>query len=509
MSLPLFPALGRSLIGPMGTQGQSVGQERSGTGEFPSPVLQPGIYSTNAGPNAVSFSPFSMGGGMVGSPAPQQVHSINGFGNFGNLMGMTPMHAGMGTFLMPTPGMNVGMSSFMQPSPMFSPSMGRGFSSKNHAFPTLESRFGHRNDFGASPMPQMSPDPIIDIKTNVLPSPVFDKDGLVSGPSQKQESAESAADKENLIDEKSKEIVIVAAALSTNNSKKCNCKASKCLKLYCECLAHGLMCVDCNCADCHNNEAHAAERNEVVKSIAVKNPLAFRKKNYSAKGTQLGKSAAIGPVATAAPKRGCKCKKTMCLKKYCECFQSGTQCNELCVCTDCKNKCSAEPIVRTHGIYADALEPLKIIKNSPRHVNSPAENAAAHVLSMLSRSPSHSNSQQSLTLADSGQNRRRPPPMSARKIVPIPEELDPDLVPEHVSKKRKANETLEIAEDSKQEPEITLLTQLSHTFPVAIMYQATDAYQQMQKKLATHSRSNSGTSFIRGNNRSAKGDFGK
>ena len=62
---------------------------------------------------------------------------------------------------------------------------------------------------------------------------------------------------------------------------KCNCKASKCLKLYCECLAHGRGCVDCNCVNCHNNDEHDAERREAIQSIVSRNPHAFRKKVYS------------------------------------------------------------------------------------------------------------------------------------------------------------------------------------------------------------------------------------
>ncbi len=34
---------------------------------------------------------------------------------------------------------------------------------------------------------------------------------------------------------------------------KCNCKKSKCLKLYCDCFAAGLGCApDCNCFSCEN-----------------------------------------------------------------------------------------------------------------------------------------------------------------------------------------------------------------------------------------------------------------
>ena len=101
----------------------------------------------------------------------------------------------------------------------------------------------------------------------------------------------------------------------------CNCKKSKCLKLYCDCFAIGLGCgPDCNCLDCSNVDEND-ERKAAIDSILDRNPLAFQPKIQD-KGTHA---------------KGCHCKKSGCLKKYCECYQSGVACTDRCLCEGCKN----------------------------------------------------------------------------------------------------------------------------------------------------------------------------
>jgi hypothetical protein len=42
--------------------------------------------------------------------------------------------------------------------------------------------------------------------------------------------------------------------------------------------------------------------------------------------------------ASEGHKRGCRCKRSKCLKKYCECFHAGARCNpDICQCDDCRN----------------------------------------------------------------------------------------------------------------------------------------------------------------------------
>ena len=119
----------------------------------------------------------------------------------------------------------------------------------------------------------------------------------------------------------------------------CNCKKSNCLKLYCICFQAKLFCDGCNCNDCNNTEEKKEIRDKAIKDTIAKNPNAF-KPRFSAK-----QSSNPSPSSTEGHNTGCKCKRSQCLKKYCECFEAGVTCIDKCKCVDCQNFIGSQQLI--------------------------------------------------------------------------------------------------------------------------------------------------------------------
>ncbi|KAM4533307.1 protein lin-54 homolog [Fundulus diaphanus] len=138
----------------------------------------------------------------------------------------------------------------------------------------------------------------------------------------------------------------VSAAEATSRPRKpCNCTKSQCLKLYCDCFANGEFCNNCNCNNCFNNLEHETERLKAIKTCLDRNPEAFKPKIGKGKEGE----------SDRRHSKGCNCKRSGCLKNYCECYEAKIMCSSICKCVGCKNF-EESPERKTLMHLADAAE---------------------------------------------------------------------------------------------------------------------------------------------------------
>jgi hypothetical protein len=72
------------------------------------------------------------------------------------------------------------------------------------------------------------------------------------------------------------------------------------------------------------------DQQQAIIEALSRNPKAFDDDNPEKGCFELG-------IVLEEVKKGCKCKKTKCMKKYCECFSSGVRCGLFCKCDGCEN----------------------------------------------------------------------------------------------------------------------------------------------------------------------------
>ncbi|KAK7895514.1 hypothetical protein WMY93_020839 [Mugilogobius chulae] len=138
----------------------------------------------------------------------------------------------------------------------------------------------------------------------------------------------------------------VSTTESTSRPRKpCNCTKSQCLKLYCDCFANGEFCNNCNCNNCFNNLEHETERLKAIKTCLDRNPEAFKPKIGKGKEGE----------SDRRHSKGCNCKRSGCLKNYCECYEAKIMCSSICKCVGCKNF-EESPERKTLMHLADAAE---------------------------------------------------------------------------------------------------------------------------------------------------------
>ena len=118
--------------------------------------------------------------------------------------------------------------------------------------------------------------------------------------------------------------------------RQCHCKKSNCLKLYCPCFSGSLLCssILCGCSNCQNTEMHREERQAAIKRKLSRDPNVFASK----RPTRSERRSEMLHGNTVHDRGSCSCKKSKCIKLYCECYFRNSLCESHCECLGCENQ---------------------------------------------------------------------------------------------------------------------------------------------------------------------------
>ncbi|TYZ69046.1 hypothetical protein PybrP1_006581 [[Pythium] brassicae (nom. inval.)] len=89
--------------------------------------------------------------------------------------------------------------------------------------------------------------------------------------------------------------------------------------------------------DCKNSRRHQAPRLEAIQNYLTNDPRAFSFASHQQSASTAGFLHLLPQKSSSVVLRGCRCKKSKCLKKYCDCFQNGAACSAHCRCVECAN----------------------------------------------------------------------------------------------------------------------------------------------------------------------------